>query len=546
MKHIIDKMGEISLAIAETAKDVNKFSITRKETSQRGLDLITELIEGNKLLKDNFGKIYKNLHKSLMGITTNADEFKINVDSFSKIILNINNIKTTLNLLNNSIQKMTSIVDEIRDDTDEIFTLALNASIVSSKYSHTSGVFDILANKLNEMSNFINQNLENIVHVVQPITDGLQKLISENVQVLTDIEAGHKSFLEFPDILEKQKESIDELTLRAYLSGSKIEDQQSMLDEISSKVVQMDQDANGSISGSANVIRMGESLSEKVSEVIERLSNNEGYKDIIEFIQEQASSIWQSATNVNEKSRSQHEFSLSSVDFCDSIIAESEDLKKTTEVLNSQSVNNNKMSFQISNNLNKLTPQLKDIENQISESNMTIQKFNEDYSQIDNIIEFLKDILQQMNVIGMYSRIESSRDPDEFQGFITISENIRKLHVQIQNNIPNIEENIEKTHTLIENVNNYFENISNIFSVISKSSSVIIEKLDDFTHTSSESERISLIILNESQEIDGILGELRALLIQLTEIVKKPIEGSALNIDRGKNIEENCRDLLKE
>ena len=148
-----------------------------------------------------------------------------------------------------------------------------------------------------------------------------------------------------------------------------------------------------------------------------------------------------------------------------------------------------------------------------------------------------------MNVIGMMSRIESARDPEEYQQFMTISENISELQNHIHTNIPNIEGNIENTHELIDSVNSYFEDISTRFYAISSSTDGIIENLGIVTRLSSESKAISEGILGESKDLVGDITRLREALLELTEVVKKPIEGSAANIERGKRIETLCGEI---
>ncbi len=539
----IKNINNIINEVTDTSTNVNRLSHRRKDLTEDSNVLINKLKNSNSILRKNFDKIYQNLNDSLMEITSNSEEFRKNIEHFTGIITNINNIKSTLDVLEGEIARLTTMVNEVKDDTDEIFSLALNASIVSSKYTHTSSVFDILADRLNEMSSFIDQNLTDIVKVVRPITDGINKLTYKNAMVLSEIEDGYESFIEFPNILDKQKESIDELLLRAYMSGTKIDDQSKMLSDIHDKVTQMHSDADESINGSGNVKQLSEELGDKITMVDYKFQQNEPYRDIVEYIRENSATIWHSAQRVNEKSKSQLDFSLKCVDFCDSIISESTELKSTTEVFNEQSAENNTTAKNVSLNLSTLTSKLDIIKTNILDSNSTIEQFNENYLQIDNIVTFLKNILKQMNVIGMYSRIESARDPEEFAGFITISDNIRSLQNHIHNNIPLIEENILKTHQLITNVNTYFNDISTVFKTIADSSVGIIKKLGEITVISSESERISQNILNENREIDNKLNQLRNFLIKLSEVVKKPIEGSAANIERGKNIENLCIEI---
>jgi methyl-accepting chemotaxis protein len=219
----------------------------------------------------------------------------------------------------------------------------------------------------------------------------------------------------------------------------------------------MDADAAGSIKGSATVAEKGEMLNNKTKEVMDKIAVGDQYHDMMDFIRSQASEIWNNATQVNDKSKSQLEFSINCEKFSDSLIVQSNDLMKATQSLNDQSSENNTMAKSISNKLEGLTRQLNQIEIKIEASDGTIQKFNTDYEQIDKIINFLKNIMKSMNTIGLMARIESSRDPEKYKQFITISENIINLQNHIDKTIPVVEENINKSHELIIIVNENFK-----------------------------------------------------------------------------------------
>ena len=540
---IIETVAKTAGQVTQTARGVNRDSHTRKEVAGRALDLAEKLAVLNDGLSSSFDSVLRNIDHSLGDISDSIQFIGSNVEYFGGIIENIGDIRGALDLLVAEIEKLTSLVDEIRDDTDEIFSLALNASIASSKYSHTSGVFDILADKLNEMSNFIKQNLEGIVHVVSPITKGINSLTEKNSVVRGDFEKGRQSFLEFPDVLEKQRVSIAELLERAKVSGAKIHDQKSMINDLLDQIRQMDSDADGAIEGSASVIRTGEAIEAQVAETGKLVREGKPYGERIGRVREQAVSIKKAAMSVNDKSKSQRDFSQRSVDFCDSLIAESDDLKRTTELFNAQTLKNSEMTSAVSKSLEDLSARLKDIDTNISDSYATIRKFNDDYSQIDNIVEFMKNIFKSMNVIGMLARIESARDPEEFASFITIADSIRKLQEKIQDNIPQIETNILKTHEIIDNVNSYFNSIEQRFKKLQESSRDIVVKLNSIIRYSSESESNSREILGAARDVEIYLGDLRGLLMELTEIVKKPIEGSSQNMERGALIESLCAEL---
>ncbi len=545
IKERMESVLKLISDITDTAREVNRESHTRKDNTSKGLVIIDKLLDINKLLVSDFENIFNNLNEANSGIEKISAKFKSNIELITAIIGIMNKIKSILTSLQDKIMKLQNLVREIKDDTDEIFTLALNASIVSSKYSHTSGVFDILANKLDEMSNFINRNLDSIVQVVKPITDGINKLMGENTVVLENLEKGHSNFLQFPEMLHKQKESIGKLLVNGELTNKKIKHQKKMLEDITEMFVNMDIDANEAITGSGNVIVSSEELGSIAREAITLFDGENDYIEKIKIIHERSVSIRNLAGNVNIKSKSQLEFLLNCLDFCNSIISESEELREIAKNFSMLNLDNNKMVNSISENIADLITQLNLIENRITASNETSKKFNDDYGQIDNIIEFLKNILKSMKIIGMLSRIESSRDPEEFQGFMTISENIGKLQDKIHNNIPLIEDNINLTHDYITDVNNYFETASSDFSNIKDISNDIIDSLKEISQISTDSSNISKKLVDNSGNSDAALEELSDLLNKQKRIVEIPIKGSEKNIERGKKIQEACEYILE-
>ena len=148
-----------------------------------------------------------------------------------------------------------------------------------------------------------------------------------------------------------------------------------------------------------------------------------------------------------------------------------------------------------------------------------------------------------MKIIGIYSKIEASRDPVEFEGFLTISKQIQKLQNHIKSTLPHIKKNMRTTKDLINTVNNSYKRFSKDFSDLKQSSDSIAESLEKISQVSTDAEKISNSIMDESLSLDNLLNDLEQYIEKLTEIVKKPIQGSAANIKRGKEIEEKSLKL---
>jgi methyl-accepting chemotaxis protein len=540
VKQILKQISQIAGEIAETASDVNRHSVSRKEITSAAGEGIISLVRGNKLLKTDFKNTAEILSSMLDKINEISGELTSNLGNFEEIISNINSIENILQTLKSDIENLKVTIDELRDATDDIFSLALNASIASSKYSSSSGVFDILADRLNEMSNYINQNLQGILDLVTPILNSIYDIVNNSSTVLIDINKGHESFMLFPEILKSQRVTVESIIEKASVSTGRLESEEVMLDKIARMTSQMDDDASAAISGSANVRRTGEELAAFADAVSARDVENHD----IEKLSASGTAVKNSATAVNEKSMNQLEFSKESVGFCDLIVSESSQFTGLAEQFSALIEENNSLASNISERLTVLTGDLRHTEVRLNDSYKRIKLFNEEYEHIEQIIEFLKNILKSMNVIGMYSRIESSRDPDEFSGFITISDNIKKLQAHIHNNIPVIEGNITRTHQLIAGMNEFFEKISTTFILITISAESVIAAFNGIRQQSSESDEVNRRILSGSRDMNELLAGLRSRLVDLTEIVKKPIEGSALNMEKGARIELLCASIL--
>lgn len=545
IKTRINTALQISKDVTSTARDVNKKSHTRKDITKQSMTMINDLMDQNDTMRKNFEQVLHNLQDAQKSIHANSNGIISNNQVLTTIISSLQSVGGDLSRMEKEIAKLTDLVDVIKGDTNKIFSLALNASIVSSKYSNTSGVFDILANKLNEMSNFINQNLETIVNVVTPITDGVQKLIKSNGTVLKEIGEGAHSLEELSEIVQKQSASITELFNKAEESGKKIKDQRSMLKDVYDMTIKMDGDAQGSIEGSGNVADLAQAMQDEISSFLEVQNYNSDFTARIATTSEKAAKIRKTAENVNTMSKNQLEFSKESQSFNNKIIQFSNELRETAELLNNKTADNSEVSQKISETLTKFTTQLVEVEGSMKDSGRIIQKFNDDYKQIDNILEFLKNILKSMHLIGMYSRIESARDTEEFAGFMNISANITNLQKEIQNNIPVIEKNIVDTHQLIDQVNGAFRTISEDFENISQSSNNIITQLKEVVRYNTKTEETSKTMLHNTQEVITQLDTLDSYLNRLTEIVKFPIEGSELNMGRGGQLEDLFNEIVQ-
>lgn len=543
----IEEIEKISGDVRRAAVNVRTGSVNRKNITTTTIGVLAVAIENNMFVRETFAQLISDLQQSLGIVEEASERIPLLNNELDEVIKDFLAQKTTLESLHTEIEQLSSIVTTVKKDTDEIVSLALNASIVSSKYAHFSGVFDILSNKLNEMSNFISRNLVEIVGVVDPIVNGVERISDENSSLITSIQALFKHLNDFSEIFKSQKSGIEGSLNENLGIGDEIDNQYSMLSELKSIVAKMDSDSDAAIAGSGNNVQIAEQLtvlSVDVRTIARRkksVGDEENFMQKITNIQELGRIVWQNATKVNSQSKDQLAFSQNSMDFCDKIVTKVESLDEVARALSESADNSSNISHNILARLLEMKENFGNMVAQNSDGQELMNKFNMDYNEIDNIVDFLKNILKQMNLIGILSRIESAREPDDYRQFMTISDNISGLQNNISDNILKIEESVERTKGIIDSLHEQFNSISRRFENVLSNGLNIENNLENVVNISARSKNSSDAIYEKSDELVKGIKKIRDNLANLMEVVAAPIRGSAKNMENGHRLEDICR-----
>ncbi|MBS4539040.1 chemotaxis protein [Clostridium sp. D2Q-11] len=107
--------------------------------------------------------------------------------------------------------------------------------------------------------------------------------------------------------------------------------------------------------------------------------------------------------------------------------------------------------------------------------------FNNQLKSVDTVINFIKDISSQTNLLGLNATIEAARVGQEGRGFQVVAEEIRKLSKQSNESADKIEEmlkKIKKDSSEITQTVNTVEDISGNLAGIIQSMSASIEGIN--------------------------------------------------------------------
>lgn len=543
----VEELEKIGGNIRVSAGNVYTGSNSRKDITDDSIELMTKSFELNENVKSGFFELVDDFQKSLKMIEEVVPTVSLISSLLDESIKDLVKQKTGFETLNTDITQMSSIIDNVKKDTDDIGSLALNASIVSSKYAHFSGVFDILSNNLNEMASYISRNLLSITGVIEPILSALNNVITENDLIVGSVQDIYKLLTVLEEAFVTLKSEVTDILDEAGKIVDQLGARNELLENLDSMIKQMGADADNAIVNSSGNMQLADQvvgLAVEVRGIVRRRRNEAASSDLykkIENLGELGHTVWKNANITNNNSKGQVDFSRQCIESCDRLVKNNTLLDNVAKSLAKNAETIADTAKHIEETMNKLRANLEDMNEKRQSGQDYMEQFNNDYNEMDTVIDFLKNILKTMNMIGILSRIESSREPEDYVQFLTISDNISALQNSISNNIISIEESIEHSRTLINDVNEEFGDLLNFFTDIRSNGLKIRASAESMLEISLRSQEGTNYISDKSGEMNESINAVHKLLEDLLDVVASPIRFSAQNIENGRRIEEICK-----
>lgn len=126
----------------------------------------------------------------------------------------------------------------------------------------------------------------------------------------------------------------------------------------------------------------------------------------------------------------------------------------------------NSISSEVAASSQELTAGLEELAGHSSEVSRTTTNLNslgkkllESTKQTDEIIEFIKNVAAQTNLLGLNAAIEAARVGEQGRGFSVVAEEVRKLAVASSESVTKISESLKAISTLTNALTNMTSNI---------------------------------------------------------------------------------------
>ena len=278
--------------------------------------------------------------------------------------------------------------------------------------------------------------------------------------------------------------------------------------------------------------RLSTAGNDEITRVAEEFNNFiENLQGLISVIKKDAISLSEAKVTLAQTSQSTCQLSQSQSDNLDQVATAVNELSQAlrevaenTQVSLAETKSTNNDAIESKDALTKSMQSITTMESTISHSSKVIEKLASETSRISSLLNVIRDIAEQTNLLALNAAIEAARAGEQGRGFAVVADEVRSLANRTQQATSDINAmllNLNKgVDEAVEAIEKGASQVTDVVALSNSLSETLIKVSESVSNTTDRIYQIAAATEEQSQVVDAVNNNISSLNVLTLDVVR--------------------------